>query len=534
MTTLSLKIKSGTSSFLIYQLEGSINSALIEKHLISYEPLDNGYNFIISNEDNVNDFILKIEGDIKKLQINKLNTSNDTLLEANLPQGHSITDASYMFYNCTELDKVNELFTDDILNMNYMFKNCSKLSNFNFIGSGDVLYTKEMFYNCNSLKTIPNFDIANSKTTESMFYGCTNLVTVPKLDLCHVLTMEGMFEGCTSLESIPKFDIRRNTSLERTFKNCIELKEIPLIDTTLVTNLDNTFEGCTNLKKIPDLNIGKVSYMNSTFERCISLKNIPHLNTEKVISMNRTFCDCSTLQTISDLNFDNVMVCNDIFTNCGYLETVKIKNIGLSIDFSYSIHITYSSINYILNSVKKVIEDFIIKFNVGTVGAAELCVNDVSYLNALKLGWKVSPIPTKKRFYNYSIEYYFNTIKEDSLTEHLKAEAFSTITEYPNKSDGRYKIDKVLGFPLVLNQDNKVAKVFYKLIDTPFRGLIRPPQIEEEEAERAMVQKHEEILEDLNAENLRTKDELILKDDLDPSVINFIQEATGGVIVKRL
>ena len=65
--------------------------------------------------------------------------------------------------------------------------------------------------------------------------------------------------------------------------------------------------------------------------------------------------------------------------------------------------------------------------------------------------------------YNYTIEYYYDNVKDDDKTETGSALYQSSIDSYPDKNITGYKFDKHENFPLTIgtNPDNNVIKVYY-------------------------------------------------------------------------
>ena len=68
-----------------------------------------------------------------------------------------------------------------------------------------------------------------------------------------------------------------------------------------------------------------------------------------------------------------------------------------------------------------------------------------------------------KDTYGYTIEYYYDGVKDDSKTESLSAEYNSEITTYINKNIPGYKLDRVEDLPLTISATvaNNVIKVYY-------------------------------------------------------------------------
>ena len=69
-----------------------------------------------------------------------------------------------------------------------------------------------------------------------------------------------------------------------------------------------------------------------------------------------------------------------------------------------------------------------------------------------------------KDSFDYTVEYYYDGIKDDSKTEGpTKAEFASQITSYTDKNIDGYKLDKTENLPLTItsNSANNVIRVYY-------------------------------------------------------------------------
>ena len=82
---------------------------------------------------------------------------------------------------------------------------------------------------------------------------------------------------------------------------------------------------------------------------------------------------------------------------------------------------------------------------------------DVTKPNDLYAQWTINQ-------YNYTVEYYIDNVKNDSMTETDKAAFGSEINSYKDKCPTGYAFDKVENLPLTIgvNESENVIKVFYK------------------------------------------------------------------------
>ncbi len=72
-----------------------------------------------------------------------------------------------------------------------------------------------------------------------------------------------------------------------------------------------------------------------------------------------------------------------------------------------------------------------------------------------------------KDTFGYTVEYYYDGVKDDSKTETLNAEYGSQITDYRDKNITGYKFEKTENLPLTVSEvaEDNVIKVYYTAID---------------------------------------------------------------------
>ena len=230
---------------------------------------------------------------------------NDVYLEVILVQKSEvrITNLSYMFQQCINLDNFDKYKDHDLIDFNYledisfMFNNCNKIEKLNLdlfgiFEKGKLKSMKETFSECTLLKKISGIDkwnIKNVETMAGMFKECpelSNIDGIEKFDTQNVKDFSEMFYECETLKSIPdisNWDMGKVESLKEMFKNCRNLEELPKISNwskTIknVTTMEKMFKGCSKLKSLPDFSqwdMSNVLNIAKMFKNCRAIKSFP-------------------------------------------------------------------------------------------------------------------------------------------------------------------------------------------------------------------------------------------------------------------
>ena len=106
-----------------------------------------------------------------------------------------ITDMSYMFFECRNLQTIPMIDTSKVTNMRSMFENCSNLQTISPIDTSKVTNMVRMFYYCTHLQTISQIDTSKVTNMNYMFYYCSNLRTLPELDASNVTSISSYFSN---------------------------------------------------------------------------------------------------------------------------------------------------------------------------------------------------------------------------------------------------------------------------------------------------------------------------------------------------
>ena len=146
------------------------------------------------------------------------------------------------------------------------FAQCSNLNTINNIEKLETEYITDMsymFYNCLNLQSldVSSFDTRKATNMNTMFYNCVNFssLDVSNFDTSNVTDMSFMFAGgpgnemsLTEIKGLEKFNTSRVINMSTMFQNCINLSSLDLssFDTSNVTDMSYMFCETKNLKNI--------------------------------------------------------------------------------------------------------------------------------------------------------------------------------------------------------------------------------------------------------------------------------------------
>ena len=176
-----------------------------------------------------------------------------------------ITDMSYMFINCSQLQTIRLIDTSNVTKMNFMFQSCEHIQTIPLLNTSNVTEMIGMFQNCYELQTIPQLDTSNVTNMSSIFTNCNKLQTIPQLDTSNVTNMNGMFYsfgGIKTLVSLPKFNCEKVTDINRYFSYYAD-------GMSALTDVG----GWENLKCNWNDRYGLTTCPNLTYQSCINILN---------------------------------------------------------------------------------------------------------------------------------------------------------------------------------------------------------------------------------------------------------------------
>lgn len=134
---------------------------------------------------------------------------NDSITKVRFFEPIRPISTSYWFYGFTTANiDLSKLYTSSVTDMSYMFYNCSYAPNLGVsqFDTSNVTNMNRMFYNCSSVSKLDlaNFDTSNVTNMNYMFGGCSSLTTIDMsgFDTSNVSNMDWMYSGCSKLKQV--------------------------------------------------------------------------------------------------------------------------------------------------------------------------------------------------------------------------------------------------------------------------------------------------------------------------------------------
>ena len=221
------------------------------------------------------------------------------------------------FENCTEIEGIEKLHTENSTSGNCMFCSCKSLTSIDVtrFETSKMNNISAMFYDCQGLLNIDisGFDTGKVTTFYETFTNCKSLkeLDISNFNTSNSYNMMEMFMSCSSLENIDVsgFDTSNVYTFGYMFKGCSSLKNLNVknFNTEKASNMDSMFYGCSSLTSldVSRFNTNSVTNMGSMFSNLQNLEslNLSNFNTGNVTNMQWMFCDCKKLKKLDISNF---------------------------------------------------------------------------------------------------------------------------------------------------------------------------------------------------------------------------------------
>ena len=212
------------------------------------------------------------------------------------------------------------------------FQNCEQLENiqFNDNSSTNISNFCSMFSCCTNLQIIENLYTNNAKDLTDAFNNCLLLSNVSNINVSNATSLTYTFGNCRSLISINIDGVpTQDVGLRSMFDNCCNVKTINIDSSIKASNLTDIFFNCTNLTTTPNLNTSNVKSFQNAFYNCTNLVSIPNYNFSNATTITRAFYNCINLTTIPNIKVasEGVTYFYYMFYNCNNLSSASIQNI---------------------------------------------------------------------------------------------------------------------------------------------------------------------------------------------------------------
>lgn len=172
----------------------------------------------------------------------------------------NVTDMSYMFSDCYNLQSVSSINTSKATDMTHMFHNCESLESLALIDTSKVVNMGAMLANT-MLRKIPQFDTSSVKNVNNIFFQCFALETIPLLDFGSVTNMSSIF-GIYELDYLTNIGGFKNLKKSVT-REFIDL--LPNISTSSLINIiNNLYDWSGNTDGKAPLNDGTIYNFGTT------------------------------------------------------------------------------------------------------------------------------------------------------------------------------------------------------------------------------------------------------------------------------
>ena len=206
----------------------------------------------------------------------------------------SVTNVSYMFYNCIVLKEVKMPSLPAVTNCAFMFNGCKSLQSVTLPELPSVTNCTFMFNGCKSLQSITLQSLPSVTSCYGMFEYCSSLQSLTLQSLPSVTNCTEMFYGCKSLQSL-YIDMPNCNNFTIFAVNCVSLHTVEIVDVRKANVLD--FGGCLSLQNVTcveELPKCKISFKDSSKLTLDSVTNIithlPDLSAEgsKTLTLHAT------------------------------------------------------------------------------------------------------------------------------------------------------------------------------------------------------------------------------------------------------
>ena len=150
-----------------------------------------------------------------------------------IPVSYTYTSSSNNAYVCRFFTQITEVDLNNSISSAYLFQACQSLKKIiRLKNTQNLKYCQGRFLECTNLETIPEINSDNIASTASMFQSCLKIVNIPLLKTDNVTNMTSMFKYCYELKKIAITSTNNATDMANMFESCKNLIELPPLNTS--------------------------------------------------------------------------------------------------------------------------------------------------------------------------------------------------------------------------------------------------------------------------------------------------------------
>ena len=279
--------------------------------------------------------------------------NNTSLLSVDYINISNITDMSYMFAYCSNLESVNmsNWDTSNVNDVQYMFHGCSKLHTLHLDKCSDTTVSNII----NSYSFPTNIINGSTRTIYCRELAVKSLTAPENWEFSYIYNTIAIYTVNNTNKTSPysvsnKAEDWRETVIDNgdgtytvtitadyaptsiSFRANSALLSIDYLDTSKITNMSYMFYHCDSLTSLDlsNWNTSRVTGMGQMFCYCYNLTelDLSNWNTSRVTDMEAMFTYCNSLTELdlSNWNISNVNITKRMFERCESLATLHLDN----------------------------------------------------------------------------------------------------------------------------------------------------------------------------------------------------------------
>lgn len=198
--------------------------------------------------------------------------------------------------------------------------------------SSEITNMSYMFHTCSNLQRVVKLDTSKTTTCYRMFYNCFELTAIPEFNLSECTTISYMFDGCSTLAGPINIDAPKLTNASYAFYGS-GITEIGKLNLPSVTSAYCMFMGCAALTKICTIYMPKAYSVYSMFANCSSMKTVDAVyfpTTNRTVDANSLFASCQSITSVGRIVIPYARYTYNMFNGCTSLEQIPYIDFSLN------------------------------------------------------------------------------------------------------------------------------------------------------------------------------------------------------------